>query len=199
MPAAPRTRQARSDVTTSGLVAAARDLFAADGYAATSLDAICAAAGLTKGALYHHFESKRDVFRAVCELEEARLARLQAVAFRSRKDPWDGLQAGCRAYLEAAIDPGVQRIMLLDAPGVLGWETLREIEARAFAGAVAAVERAVAAGRIPRRAPEPLVHLLFGALYEAAMAIARAEDQQAALRAMTRELRRLFAGLASAA
>jgi AcrR family transcriptional regulator len=191
-----RTQQERRETTTTGLLEAARELFAHQGYGATSLDQIAAAAGVTKGALYHHFAGKREVFRAVCEREQARLTRLQTEAFRAQDDPWDGFKAGCQAYLEAAIDPGVQRIMLLDAPGVFGWEGMREIEGEAYAMTIAGVRRAMAAGRLPRRDPEPLVELLFGALGGAATAIARDEDQRAALRASVRELRRLLDGLA---
>jgi AcrR family transcriptional regulator len=191
-----RTQKERSETTTAQLLAAARELFARQGYGATSLDQIAAAVDVTKGALYHHFAGKREVFRAVCEQEQARLSELQSAAFRSKRDPWAGLQAGCEAYLQAAVDPGVQRIMLLDAPGVFGWEGIREIEAGAYAMTVAAVELAMAAKRIARRPPEPLVELLFGALGGAATAIAHAADQQAALREATRELRRLLDGLA---
>lgn len=190
-----RTQRERSDATTASLLEAARDLFAQDGYAATSLDAVCAAADVTKGALYHHFEGKRDLFLAVCEQEQRRLTESESAAFRSKKDPWEGFCAGCEAYLKAVIDPGVQQIMLLDAPGVLGWDTMREVETEAFEAAVSGLRRAMDAGSIGRRDPEPLMRILFGALCEAAMAIAKAEDQAAALRTMTRELRRVLDGL----
>ena len=180
------------------MLAAARRLFRDRGYAHTSLEDIAAVAGVTKGALYHHFSSKRAVFRAACEAEQDELTRLQSAAFRSKRDPWDGLRAGCEAYLRAAMDPGIQQLMLLDAPGVLGWEAIREIEQEAFAMTVAGVERAMDAGRVARRAPEPLVHLLFGALGEAAASTGRAEDPQAALHETLRELRRLLDGLALA-
>ena len=192
-----RTQQQRSDATTANLVAAARDLFASQGFADTSLDEITTAAQVTKGAFYHHFESKRDIFRAVCEEEQARLTALQAAAFESKRDPWEGFKAACEAYLTAVVDPGIHRIMLLDAPGVLGLEDIRDLESEAFAAAAAGLEQAMDAGRLRRRAPEPLLDLLFGALGAAAMTVARAEDQPAALRATTRELRRLFEGLAT--
>jgi AcrR family transcriptional regulator len=192
-----RTQQERSETTTSELLAAARELFATRGYTATSLSDITAASAVTKGALYHHFTSKRDVFEAVCLREQQRLTELQTAAFRSKKDPWDGLVAGCTAYLSAASDPAVQQILLLDAPVVLGWEGLREIEGEIFEMTVAGVKQAMAAKRIARRAPEPLVELLFGALGAAAIVIARSDDGAATQRAMTRELRRLLDGLAA--
>jgi AcrR family transcriptional regulator len=193
-----RTQKERSETTTGELLAAARELFARDGYAATSLDAIAAAANVTKGALYHHFDGKRDVFRAVYEVEQRRLTEIESAAYWRKRDPWEAFYAGCRAFLEASIDPGVQRITLLDAPGALGWETMREIESDAFAMTVDGLRRAMDAGCIPKRPTEPLAHLVFGAVCEAAMAIARAENQKAALRSLSAELRRLLDALARA-
>src|SRR5919106_5213633 len=123
-----RTQQERSDATIKALVEAARELFARDGYEATLLDDVARAAGVTKGALYHHFGSKRDLFRAVFEAEERGLMRMTAHVSAAHRDPWKGFYEGCRAYLEAVLDPGVQRISLIDAPAVLGSETVREIE-----------------------------------------------------------------------
>src|SRR5947199_2724870 len=125
-----RTQRERSDTTTSELIAAARELFANDGYRGTSLDDVGDAAGLTKGAIYHHFASKDELFAAVFESEEQRLAEIGADAYRRKRDPWEGLLAACRAYLDAQLDSGVQRITLFDGPSVLGWDRLRAIEAR---------------------------------------------------------------------
>ena len=193
-----RTQRERTEATTGQLLAAARELFARDGYAATSLDDVTAAAQVTKGALYHHFSSKRELFRAVCAVEQERLTRRQSEAFRSQDDPWQGFAAGCEAYLEGVSEPGVQRILLLDAPGVLGWEGIRELEAQTHAMSIEGVRRAMSAKRLPRRDPAPLVELVFGALGAAAMAIARAptDDAAAVRRAMAREIRRLLDGLA---
>jgi AcrR family transcriptional regulator len=192
-----RTQQERSEATTTELLAAARELFASDGYAATSLDAIAAAAGVTKGALYHHFGSKRDVFRAVFVAEQRRLAEIENDAYRAESDPWEGFYAGCRAFLEASLDPRVQQITLLDAPGALGLDTMLEIEADALAMTKKGLRHAMEAGSIPSRPVDPLAHLVFGALCEAAMKIARSEDQEAELRGMLDELRRLLDALAS--
>jgi AcrR family transcriptional regulator len=191
----PRTQVERTEATTSALVDAGRELFAQDGYAATSLDAVVARAGVTKGALYHHFDGKRELFRAVLEREQARLAERLAGAFARKRDPWDGVQAGCRAFLEEVLDPELQRIMLIDGPGALGFAALRDTEAPTLALLEAGLRRSMDAGRLGRRAVEPLAALLFGALCEAALSIARAGDQAAAQRAMAAELRRLFDGL----
>jgi AcrR family transcriptional regulator len=192
----PRTQVERTEATTSALVEAGRELFAQDGYAATSLDAVVARAGVTKGALYHHFDGKHELFRAVLEREQARLAERLGGAFARKRDPWDGVQAGCRAFLEEVLDPELQRIMLIDGPGALGFAALRDTEAPTLALLEEGLRRSMDAGRLERRPVEPLAALLFGALCEAALSIARADDQAAAQRAMTAELRRLFAALA---
>jgi AcrR family transcriptional regulator len=193
-----RTQRERSEATTSDVLTAARRLFAETGYAATSLDAIASAAGLTKGAIYHHFSSKRDVFLAVYEQERGRLSEIERAAYGRKRDPWDGFIAACLAFLEASADPEVQRITLLDAPGALGWETIREIFVRDdLRTMIVALEAAMEAGRLRKRPVEPIAHLLHGAMGELAMHIAHAEDQRAALRTASAELRRLLAAVAS--
>ena len=194
-----RTQDERSRQTTGQLLAAARELFAADGYAATSLDAIAEAAGVTKGAVYHHFESKRAIFRAVYAAEQKRLARLAAAAAERKRDPLDAFYEGCRAFLEVSLDPGVQRITLLDAPGALGWETMREIESDSLRMTQNGIEIAMKSGRLPKGPSGPLAHMLFGALCEAAMKIARAENPKAETRVTLRQLRALLDGLAAQA
>ena len=193
-----RTQQERSEATTAELLAAARELFAADGYAATSLDAIASAAGVTKGALYHHFDSKRDVFRAVYEGEQRRLSEIEEEAYRGQDDPWEGFYAACRAFLEASLDPRVQQITIIDAPGALGPDTMLEIEAGAVAMTRDGLRHAMDAGRIPERPVDPLAHLVFGALCQAATTIARSKDPEGELRGMLAELRRMLDALASA-
>jgi AcrR family transcriptional regulator len=191
------TQAERTEATVTALVAGARELFAQDGFAATSLDAVVARAGVTKGALYHHFDSKRALFRAVYDAEQSETARVVAAAAARRRDPWDAFEAGARAFLEHTLDPGVQRIVMIDAPGALGWEAMRAGERESLLMMEEGLRRAIAEGRIASRPVEPLALLLFGALCEAAMTIARAPDQRAALRAMWAELRRLFAALAA--
>jgi AcrR family transcriptional regulator len=191
------TQAERTEATVTALVAAARELFAQDGFAATSLDAVVARAGVTKGALYHHFESKRALFRAVYDAEQADTARVIAAAAVRKRDPWDAFEAGARAFLDHTLDPGVQRIVLIDAPGALGWEAMRAGERESLLMMEEGLRRSIAEGRIAKRPVEPLALLLFGALCEAAMTIARAPDQGAALRGMWAELRRLFAALAA--
>src|SRR5947207_4410833 len=102
------TQHQRTEATTAALVEAARDLFAEDGYAATSLDAVVSKAGLTKGALYHHFAGKRELFAAVFAAEQDTLIEVVAAAYAEREDPWEAFEAACRAFVEACQEPGVQ-------------------------------------------------------------------------------------------
>ena len=192
-----RTQRERTEATTAQLLDAARGLFAADGYNATSLEDVVAAAGVTKGALYHHFSSKRDLFRGVFERDQAALARASHDAYRAESDPWDGFHAGCRAFLESSLDPGVQRIVLLDAPAVLGWEVVREIEAEHSLSMIEnGLREAIEGDRIAPRPTGPLAHMLFGALCEGAMTVARSSgDQRRAMREVAREVDNILRSL----
>lgn len=184
------SQRERSDATRAELVTAARAAFATLGYAATSLDDVVDAAGVTKGALYYHFDSKQDLFQAVYASVQDDLARAMTDAAAEHADPWEGYGAGLRAFLEASLDPGVQRITLLDAPSVLGWETMREIRADYGLKVVKdSLASAIAAGLIADRPVGPLAHLLLGAAYEGAMTIARSEDQQATTEQVLQEFR----------
>jgi AcrR family transcriptional regulator len=183
--------------TFDRLMRAGRDLFARDGFAATSLDAVAAASGVTKGSLYHHFSSKTELFEAVFEEEARRVTEQVAQVVAGERDPRKGADAGVRAFLEAAQDPAVQRIMFLDAPSVLGWARVREIDAEYGLALVRlALEQLIAGGQIRRRDVEVLSHLLFGALLEGAQLIARAENPGTTRRKVERELRQLLDGLA---
>jgi AcrR family transcriptional regulator len=177
-------RQARSlkadqsEATRAALVEAARELFAERGYAAVSTEEIVRSAGVTRGALYHHFAGKRELFEAVYEDVERRLVEhIAASAMSSTTDPLAAMHAGAQAFLDASEDPAVQRIALIDAPSVLGWERWREIGLRYGFGLVqATVQAAMDAGLIDRQPVTPLAHLLLGAIDEGAMLIARADD-----------------------
>ncbi|HEY7484143.1 MAG TPA: TetR/AcrR family transcriptional regulator [Streptosporangiaceae bacterium] len=194
MPA--RTQAERRTATTTDLIETARRLFGRDGYAATSIDSIAHASGMTKGAVYHHFAGKTDLFRAVFISQEQRLARMIASASTQTADPWDRVRLGCHAFLRACLDPQVRQIVLLDGPAALGWETVRAIEYEHTLKllrnglAAAAAEDRIAPGDVTIRA-----HLLFGALCEAGTLIARAEDPTALLPAVLDETDELLAAL----
>jgi len=194
-----RSQAERTEATTAALVDAARELFARDGYDATSLDAVAARAGVTKGAVYHHFDGKRQLFEAVFSREIERIETPLAVAYSRKKDPWDAFGAACRAFLDECLDPGLQRIVLLDASAAIGWEGIRRLEAPLLELMELAISRAADAGRIAKRPPGPLAHFLFGAICEMAMIVARADDQKAAGRQAAAEIGRVLYGLAISA
>jgi AcrR family transcriptional regulator len=190
-----RTQAERTEATTTALVDAARELFAQDGYAATSLDAVAAKARVTKGAVYHHFEGKQQLFEAVFAREVERLAALMPGVYASKRDPWDAFEACCRAFLEECLEPGVQRIMLLDGLAAMGWEGVRRMEAPMLEMMEVAIGRAVEAGRIAPRPAGPLAVFLYGALCETSMSVARADNQKAAHRRAITELGHVLSGL----
>jgi AcrR family transcriptional regulator len=194
-----RTQAERTEATVTALVDAARELFATDGYESTSLAAVAVKAGVSKGAVYHHFgDGKRQLFRAVFAQEVERMAGPVANAYAGKKDPWDAFNAGCRAFLNECLRPDVQRLVLLDASAAIGWEEMRQLEAPLLKMMTAGISTAAAAGRIAPRSPGPLAHFLFGALCETAMVVARADDKKAAHRLAITEINRILAGLASA-
>jgi AcrR family transcriptional regulator len=168
----------RSEATRSALVATARALFAQRGYAEVGTEEIVRATGVTRGALYHHFAGKIELFRAVYEdVERELVERIGSTAVSSADDPLQALHAGAQAFLDACEDPAVQRIALLDAPAVLGWEQWRAIGLRYGFGLVeGTVQAAMDAGLIEAQPVRPLAHLLLGAIDEGAMLVARAED-----------------------
>jgi AcrR family transcriptional regulator len=196
-----RTQASRSAATRDALVAAARPLFARRGYADVGTEEIVRAAGVTRGALYHHFADKVALFAAVFEAVEVDvLARITAAASDtdSDPDPIALMRAGAAAWLDACVDPEVQRIVLLDAPAVLGWEQWTEISNRYNIGLVhRLIAQAIAAGRIAPQPVAPLAHTLLGAVREAALYLARADDQRQARAEVGAVLDRIIGGIAS--
>ena len=186
----------QSDATRSSLLRVARELFTERGYAATSTTEIADRAGVTRGALYHHFPAKDDLFRAVFEELEAEVANHVAREALAGADPLEQLRLGSRAFLDVCVDPAVQRIVLLEGPGVLGWETWQEIEERYGYGLVAGgVEAVIAAGLVDAQPAGPLAHVLFGALSQAGLMVARADDAGSARSEMEAAMNRLLDGL----
>jgi AcrR family transcriptional regulator len=168
--------------TRDRLIQAGRELFGEHGYEDTSIAAILEAAGVTRGSLYHHFETKEALFDAVLDRVVAEIADTAAQAARAAPDPVASLRAGFAAWLQLALDPGVQRIALLDPPAVVGWTRWREIDEQHILGGLRASMRRVAKeGRLPPGDVDLLTHMLLAAVNEAALLIARAEDPQAAL------------------
>jgi AcrR family transcriptional regulator len=190
-------QQERSQATRTALLDTARELFAERGYAAVGTEEIVRMAGVTRGALYHHFADKRALFEAVYEdVEQRLLARIAADAEAASDDPLQTLRIGMEGFLAACEDPAVQRIGLLDAPSVLGWETWREIGQRYGLGVVqGALQAAMDAGQIERQPVAALAHLLLGAVDEAALLVARADDGGRTRAEVTAALGRLLDAL----
>ncbi|MFC8529697.1 TetR/AcrR family transcriptional regulator [Nocardia sp. NPDC057227] len=189
----PSQRAAQREQTRALLVRRGRELFAAEGYAAVGLARIVAAAGVTKGALYHNFSSKEELFRAVLTEVQQEVGARVAAAADAVHDPWQQLRAGCDAFLVAATDPAIQRILLVDGPAVLGWHEWRALdEANSASHLRDALAPLVADGTLPDQPLEPLVHLLSGAMNEAALWLA---TEPAALADTSAALGRLLAAL----
>ncbi|GAB3831711.1 TetR/AcrR family transcriptional regulator [Kribbella italica] len=189
-------RAEQRERTRSVLLDVSRRLFAARGYAGVGLADLVGEAGVTKGALYHHFEGgKSDLFRAVVEQVHEEIGTTVAAAADAESDPWDQLTAGCRAFLVAATDPAVRRILLIDGPAVLGWREWRAIDdAQSASHLVESLELLVETGVIAQQPVVPLARLLSGAMNEAALWLAETDDP-GALDDVTTALFRLLGAL----
>lgn len=191
-----QTKAAQREATMQRLLLIARDHFTRLGYANTATEDIVREAGVTRGALYHHFGSKQGLFEAVVEAVQAEVAvRIEAAA-AAESTLWGEFVAGCRAFLGVALDPAIQRILLIDAPAVLGWERWREIDAEHGTRSLHEILTALQAeGAIQTESVEALTHLLTGAMNEAALWIARSEQPERALAQASRTLEALLNAL----
>jgi AcrR family transcriptional regulator len=188
------TKAQQREETTRTLVATARDLFAGKGFAHVSLNEIAQVAGVTKGALYHYYAGKDDVFRVVLgQIHEELAAEVGAVA---AGDPWRSLVQGCRTFLELATDARNRRILLVDAPAVLGWEAWRELDENAsMRHLIDQLRVLVDAGLMADQPLEPLAHLISGALNEAALWLAASTEPERDRDQVMASLERLLDGL----
>jgi AcrR family transcriptional regulator len=189
----PGTKAAQSAATRAKLLKVARRLFAKRGYSAVGTEEVVKRAGVTRGALYHQFADKKDLFRAVFEQVQEELYQKVVARGATQTDPVEELKAGARYWLELCLEPEVQRIVLLDAPAVLGWEEWREVGGRWGIQLVeAGLAGAMEAGAIERLPVSPLAHVLMGALDEAALYITEADDKVTAGAEMTQVLERVI-------
>jgi len=186
----PRSNRERTEATRGALMDAARALFVGKGYAETSTPEVAAAAGTTRGALYHHFADKRDLFRAVLAREMAAVAEDIRAAAREGLPPLKALIAGSDAYLRAMTAPGRTRLLLVDGPAVLG---LAEVLAMDGAAAAATLAQGLsAAGVAPRGVALPVLGDLLSAAFDrAALAVDAGGDLKAQQAAMAWLLRKL--------
>jgi AcrR family transcriptional regulator len=174
-----RTQAERAEATKAALIAAARRLFTERGYDAVATEEIVRAAGVTRGALYHHFGGKRELLDAVYQrLEAESTERVAKVVLGSElESPLAAMRAGIEAFLDECAEPELRQIALHDAPAVLGWDRWREIGAANGLGLIeASLAAAIEAGEIRDLPVKPMAHLLLGALDEAAMLVARSDD-----------------------
>ena len=189
----------QAEATRATLVRVSRDLFAKRGYAGVGTEEIVRRAKVTRGALYHHFRDKKDLFRAVHEQFERELVESLGERISGIQDARELLATGVRSFLDACTDPALAQISLIDAPSVLGWAEWREVDARYGMGLVRlGLEAAMEQGVMERQDPEPLAHLLLAALGEAALLIANSDDPQAARREVEGPLLALLEGLQKA-
>jgi AcrR family transcriptional regulator len=187
------SKAAQSAATRAKLLKVARRLFAKHGYSGVGTEEVVKRAGVTRGALYHQFEDKKDLFRAVFEQLEHELLQKVAARAGTQSDPVEELKLGARYWLELCLEPEVQRIVLLDAPAVLGWEEWREVGGRWGIELVeAGLAGAMEVGAIERQPVSPLAHVLMGALDEAALYVAEAEDTATAGAEMAQVLERMI-------
>jgi AcrR family transcriptional regulator len=193
----PRTKAEQRETTVAALMNAARELFAQRGYAGVGTEEIVQRAGVTRGALYHHFKAgKEQLFQAVLVQVSAEVTQTVAACALAIDDPWESIVAGFNAFLDACTAPEMQRIVLIDGPSVLGWDVWRALDADHGLGLLeTAVQRAIDAGELQPQPARAIAHVLLGALDEAAMVVARADDPVEAREEMGRAVRHLLEGL----
>lgn len=191
-----RRQQDRTRATRGALIATARRLFTERGYAAVPAEEIVAAAGLTRGALHHHFGDKRELLRAVFEQLETEITSEVGAAIAGAADSWTAATTGLAAFLDACQDPEVIQIALTDAPAVLGWAAWRAIEADHGLGLITAgLDQAMSEGVITAQPVDTLAHLILSAAIEAALLIASSPDPAGARADAEQALLALLTGL----
>jgi len=174
----------RGEATRSQLIAIARRMFADRGYEDTSIEAVLKEAGVSRGSLYHHFASKEALFEAVAEDVETSVGEQTLAAASGSVGPVAALRAGFLAWIRLAGDPVVRRILLIDAPSVLGWERWRAMEEAHALGLIRAVLQVLAAeGKLRPELAGTLAHVLLASVNEVALLVARSQDQEAAMQA----------------
>jgi len=174
---------ARGLATREHILAVATQLFAERGYENTSIESVLHTAGISRGALYHHFNGKDALFEAVLEAIEADVGQRTAAAMVGATDAYTALRAGSQAWVRIAGDPVVQRILLVDAPAVLGWHRWREMDERhALGGLRMGLAEISKAGGLPAEFVDMFAHVLLASMNEIAMVIAAADDTETAIR-----------------
>lgn len=175
-----RRTRVEMEETRAALLATARTVFSERGYADTSMDDLTAQAGLTRGALYHHFGDKKGLLLAVVEQIDAEMdSRLRSIS-DSAGDPWEGFRSRCRAYLEMALEPEIQRIVLRDARAVLGGAS-PDSQRHCLESMQALIGELIQQGIVADASPRALASMIYGSLAEAAFWIADGDEGNARL------------------
>jgi len=175
-------RAAQGRATRGQLIKVATGLFAEHGYEGTSIEAVLTAAGVSRGALYHHFTGKEALFTAVLEAVSERITVQLTEVISGCTNPVDAVRTGALGWIDLAGDPVIQRIMLVDAPSVLGWEQWRAMDEGRTVGAMRDMLQAVSdTGRLPGELVDPFAHMILAALDEAAMVVAHSSDPRVAV------------------
>jgi AcrR family transcriptional regulator len=190
----PRASAAEAAETARRILEHARAVFARDGFAAASVDEIARSAGVTRGAVYHHFESKAGLLLAVVEQEQFAVAARIVERAEAHDDPFAQLQAGCHAFIDAVTAGDTARLLLVEAPAALGWQRWREADAAA--GGRELREALEAVDAVPRDRVEAMTQLLGGAMNEAALWLAERPGDEAARRSVHRSLDSILSAIA---
>lgn len=186
----------QGEATVQNLTGVARRLFSERGYHDVSTEEIVHTAQVTRGALYHHFSGKSDLFLAVFEAVQQEISQRIEQSAEAAPEGWDAFLAGCRAFLETCLDPQIQRIVFIDAPAVLGWDLWRRVDTTYGLNSLkAGLADLINAGLIKPQPLDALAHLLSGAMNEAALWITHAENPPQALEEAMSTLEILLQGL----
>ncbi len=192
-----RTQAERTAATREVLIKAARALFAEKGYAEVSTEQLVEACGITRGALYHHFNSKLGLFETVVESIQEEVARTLEREASRESDPWEGVKAGCAAFVRTCTQDDIRQILLVDAISVLGTDRWRQIDARHGVAALReGLKESIKAGVLRKQPIEPLARLVSGAVNEATLWLAESPHSQSRKRQILLALNRMLDGLA---
>jgi AcrR family transcriptional regulator len=169
------TQNERRANTQAALVTSARSLFGTVGFDNITIDELAAAAGVTRGALYHHYKSKEALFETVFRQVEEELLEAVRAAARSASEPRSALRAACKAYIRCAREPTIARIALIDGPTVLGWSAYRQIDESYFLSGLTDAVRATQSAQ-SARSTELIARALFAAVCELALQASRPDN-----------------------
>ena len=190
------TQAERRAETIAAILVAARNLFGSQGFEKTSIDEIAAKAGVAKGAVYHHFASKEEIFARVLDEVQRSIATAPVPkSLLKLRDPIAQATAAVLRYLTDATQPGVKQILLIDGPAVLGWAKWREIDDHYFAAGARVAMGRLLGSKASASQIDAATHLLLGAVMEAALVCATAKDPKKTARELSAALGRMLEGL----